>query len=215
MSERNDSQVDVENKSDNMKIRVLSLTSYLLPFATSIPPFWSGIMTLPFLFYLVGMIGNIGVVPTLLSTFDILAMFASLLLLLYCVIYLWRKKKGGQLVTTGPYRIVRHPQYLSITIFTLITTYQSIWVLMNTFGLGWLSIEGTWMLWIGMLIAYIVIASFEELHLQNVFGSSWDEYRKRVGFLLPFVKFKSRILEAIVCLIIPIIILYTMLFFLA
>jgi protein-S-isoprenylcysteine O-methyltransferase Ste14 len=208
VNESNDSHADIENKRDSLKLKILSATSYLLPFATSLPPFWGGIMTLPFLFYLIGLISNIGVVPSLLSTFDILAMLVSLLLLLYCVLYLWRNKKQGHLVTTGPYRFVRHPQYFSVTIFTLISSYQSIWILTHTFGMGWLSVEGTWVLWIAMLLAYVGIAWFEELHLHKVFGTEWDAYRNRVGFLLPFVRYKSRLVEAIICLIIPIVILY-------
>ena len=171
-------------------------------------------MTVPFLLYLIGLIGNVTVTPFPASIYNVILLFGSLLLILYCVIYLWIKKKGGKLVTSGPYRIVRHPQYFAVTIFTLITTYQSLWILINTFGIGWLSAEGTWMLWIGMLIAYIGIASYEELYLQNEFGSEWDNYRKRVGFLIPFVKFKSRLVEAFICLLIPIAILYVSLYLL-
>jgi len=169
-------------------------------------------MTVPFLLYLLGLIGSVTVTPFPASIYNVLLIFGALLLILYCVVYLWFMKKGGKLVTSGPYRIVRHPQYFAVTIFTLITTYQSLWILNHTFGIGWLSSEGTWMLWIGMLIAYIGIASYEELYLQNVFGSEWDEYRQRVGFLIPFVKFKSRLIEGIICLLIPIAFLYVSLF---
>lgn len=133
-------------------------------------------------------------------------------MIVYCVAYLWRRKGKVGLVTTGPYRLVRHPQYFSVTIFTFILTYESVWLLQHTLGFGWLSADETILLWIAMLIAYIGIACIEERHLSAVFGSEWAEYRNRVGFLIPFVHFKSRLAEIIICLIIPIIILYTRLF---
>jgi len=62
-----------------------------------------------------------------------------------------------------------------------------------------------------MLFAYVIIASIEELHLKEVYGSEWIDYRNRVGFLLPFVHSKSRIIEAIICIIMPILVLLVML----
>ncbi len=212
MGDSVNSEKSSESRFASIKIKILSYGSLLLPLASSMPPFWSGLMTVPFILYLLGLIGSVTVTPFPASIYNVMLIFGSLLLILYCVVYLWIKKKGGKLVTSGPYRIVRHPQYFAVTIFTLITTYQSLWILLHTFGIGWLSTEGTWMLWIGMLIAYIGIASYEELHLQNAFGSEWEEYRKRVGFLIPFVKFKSRMIEGVICLLIPIIVLYVSLY---
>ncbi|MCK4567527.1 MAG: hypothetical protein KAU48_09485 [Candidatus Thorarchaeota archaeon] len=212
MSDVSDSQTISESKRDQAKMGVLGITSYLLPLVSSIPPFWGGIMTLPFLFYLVGLIGNLQATIYPENVFNLAAILGSLILVIYCVTYLWRQKKQVGLVTTGPYRFVRHPQYFSVTIFTLILTYQSVWILQNTFGIGWLTVDQTILLWIAMLVAYVGIAWIEERHLSKLFGPSWEEYRNQVGFLIPNVHFKSRLLEAIVCLIIPIAILYTSLF---
>ncbi len=214
MSDVSDSQTTSESKRDQVKMGILGATSYLLPLASSIPPFWGGIMTLPFLFYLVGLIGNLQAAMYSIDVLNLAPICGSLILVIYCVTYLWRQKKQVGLVTTGPYRFVRHPQYFSVTIFTFIMTYQSVWILQNTFGIGWLTIDQTILLWIAMLLAYVGIAWIEELHLNKVFGSKWEEYRNQVGFLIPIVHFKSRLLEAIVCLIIPIAILYTSLFLL-
>jgi len=207
-----DTQVTGESKTEKVKIGILSATSYLLPLASSIPPFWSGIMTMPFLLYLIGMTGNWQIIAYPGDFFNLIAVFGSLLLIVYCVLYLWYKKRDAGLVTTGPYRLVRHPQYFSVTIFTFILTYQSVWILQHTFGIGWLSANQTILLWVGMLLAYIGIALVEERHLSIVFGPPWEKYRHQVGFLIPYVKFKSKVLEAIVCLVIPIIILYAALF---
>ena len=215
MSDVSDSQTMSESKRVQVKMSILGATSYLLPLASSIPPFWGGIMTLPFLLYLVGLIGNLQATMYLGDLLNLAAIFVPLILIIYCVTYLWRQKKQLGLVTTGPYRFVRHPQYFSVTIFTFILTYQSVWILQNTFGMGWLTIDQTILLWIAMLVAYVGIAWIEELHLNKVFGPKWEAYRNKVGFLIPIVHFKSRILEAIVCLIIPIAILYTSLFLFA
>ena len=212
VSEVSDSQINSESKQDQVKMGVLGATSYLLPLVSSIPPFWGGIMTLPFLFYLVGLIGNLQATMYPSDVLNLAAIFGSLTLFIYCVTYLWRRKKQAGLVTTGPYRFVRHPQYFSVTIFTFILTFQSVWILQHTFGMGWLTVDQTILLWIGMLVAYVGIAWIEELHLSKLFGSTWDAYQNQVGFLIPLVNFKSRQIEATVCLIIPIVILYTSLF---
>ncbi len=191
---------------------ILSATSYLLPLASSMPPFWGGLMTLPFLLYLIGMIGNWQAITFPDDVFNLIVIFGSLLLIAYCVVYLWQKKKDKKLVTTGPYRFVRHPQYFSVTIFTFILTFQSVWILQHTLGIGWLSIEETILLWIATLLAYIGIALVEEHHLNSIFGPAWQEYRSQVGFLIPFVRFNSKVLESIVSLFIPVILLYASLF---
>jgi len=209
VSDVSDSQTISESKRDQAKMGVLGATSYLLPLVSSIPPFWGGIMTLPFLFYLVGLIGNLQATIYPENVFNLAAIFGSLILFIYCVTYLWRRKRQAGLVTTGPYRFVRHPQYFSVTIFTFILTFQSVWILQNTFGIGWLTVDQTILLWIAMLVAYVGIAWIEELHLSKLFGPTWDAYQNQVGFLIPLVNFKSRLIEAILCLIIPIVILYT------
>jgi len=206
---------EYKNPIEQLKIRVIGAIGLLLPFLASIPPItaWGALMTVPFLMYIILILTNPG--ATALYPADIInvvSFLLALLLLAYSVGYLWTKKSAG-LVTTGPYRYVRHPQYFSIIVFTTIITYQSVWILQNTFGIGWLSIEQTITLWVAMLIAYAIIASIEELHLNEVYGSEWIEYRNRVGFLLPFVRFKSRIVESIICIILPILVLLALLSF--
>lgn len=62
VSNATEPQVASENKREQLKMKILSATSFLLPLASSIPPFWGGIMTLPFLFYLIGLLGNLEVI---------------------------------------------------------------------------------------------------------------------------------------------------------
>jgi protein-S-isoprenylcysteine O-methyltransferase Ste14 len=186
---------------------------------SSLPPLaaWGGLMTVPFIVYLLLMFGNISVAPpplpdyTRLENLVILSVAGfGLVLLLYSVIHLWKTKPGG-LVTSGPYRLVRHPQYFALIIFTTMMTYQSVWILRNTFGMGWLTADETLLLWYATLVAYVVIAWIEESHLKKKFGDDWNDYGQRVGFLIPFVRFRSYLVEGIICLAIPIVIMHILL----
>jgi protein-S-isoprenylcysteine O-methyltransferase Ste14 len=195
------------------------LAGYLLPLVASLPPLgaWSGLMTVPFIVYLMMMFGNISVAPpplpdyTRLENLVILSTAGfGLVLLLYSVIHLWREKSDG-LVTSGPYRLVRHPQYFALIIFTTMMTFQSVWILRNTFGVGWLTADQTLILWYLMLVAYAAIAWIEESHLLKTFGNEWSKYRSKKGFLIPLVRFRSFIVEAVLSIAIPIAIMHILL----
>jgi protein-S-isoprenylcysteine O-methyltransferase Ste14 len=201
-------------------MKITSTIGYLLPLMASLPPLgaWSGLMTVPFIIYLMMMFGNASTAPLPLPDLTrvgtllvVITACLGLLLLLYSVVHLWREKSKG-LVTSGPYRLCRHPQYFSLIIFTLIMTYQSVWILQHTFGMGWLTANETKILWILMLSLYVVIAWAEEMHLEKQFGDQWTEYRRRKGFLFPFIQLKSYILEALVAIIVPVAILEGLLY---
>jgi protein-S-isoprenylcysteine O-methyltransferase Ste14 len=211
---------DNSTRFESLKIKVASTIGYLLPFMASLPPLaaWSGLMTVPFIIYLLMMFGNASTAPPPLpdltrvgTLFVVATAWLGFLLLLYSIVHLWREKSKG-LVANGPYRLCRHPQYFSLIIFTLIMTYQSVWILQNTWGMGWLTANETRILWVLMLGAYVVIAWAEEMHLEKQFGEQWKEYRDKVGFLLPFIPLKSYIHEALVAIIIPVAILEGLLY---
>ena len=216
------SKISTENKSriENLKLKITSAIGYLLPFIASLPPLaaWGGLMTVPFIIYLLMMFGNLTTTPPPLpdltrpgTLFVVTCAGLGLILLLYSIAYLWKEKSKG-LVVTGPYRICRHPQYFSLIVFTTIMTYQSVWTLQNTFGIGWLTANETRLLWILILVVYVVIAWAEEMHLEKQFGDQWTEYRRRKGFLFPFIPLKSYILEALVAIKIPVAILEGLLY---
>ena len=197
------------NRVERLKMRLVSIAGYLLPLLASFPPIfgWAGLMTLPLVLFLIAMAGRIPELPVSIpylffggSPVDILLMLGGFLLLLYSVLYLWRKKPSG-LVSGGPYRFVRHPQYLGLILLTAAMTSRSIWVLSHTFGMGWLSIQNTLYLWCGMLVAYVVLALIEELHLAKTYDVSWNDYRGRVGFLLPFIRHRRRLVETAIPLV--------------
>ena len=94
----------------------------------------------------------------------------------------WHLKKGifggiepenELLIKTGPYKYLRHPVYLGMTIamFGLPIAFES---------------------WMGMLAVLIIFlpteiyrAKLEEKALSKKFGKEWDEYKKNSGFLFP------------------------------
>ena len=211
----------MEDKSllERIKSRLTGIIGYLLPLVASFPPLaaWGGLMTVPFIAYLLMMFGNISTAPPTLPDYsrmeNIVILSVSILglvLLVYSVIHLRREKTIG-LVSSGPYRLVRHPQYFSLIVFTTMMTFQSVWILRNTFGVGWLTANETLILWYTMLIAYVVIAWIEESHLSKTFGDDCAGYRRRVGFLIPFVRFRSILVEGLLSIAIPIAILHLLL----
>lgn len=83
-------------------------------------------------------------------------------------------KEGHQLIRSGPYAIVRHPIYSGFMLATLGTAIAF----------------GDW----SGLVAFVLIvgawgykATLEENALIEKFGSEYEEYRRRVKQLVPFV----------------------------
>lgn len=86
-----------------------------------------------------------------------------------------RIMKGQSLITSGPYRVIRHPIY---TAFILI--------LGST-----LLVSSNWLIglcWAGMTILEVVSRiSFEEALMLEYFGDQYREYMKKTGRLFPKV----------------------------
>ena len=82
-------------------------------------------------------------------------------------------KEGHELVTTGPYRLVRHPIYTGILTAVLGSTLVA---------------GGFW------LVLFLVAASFfvysaktEERLMMQQFPETYPDYKKRTHALIPFV----------------------------
>lgn len=79
------------------------------------------------------------------------------------------------LVQDGPYRFVRHPVYLGVTVALAGVTIAT---------RSWPGLVGALLLF---LPSEIYRAGLEEKALVRKFGSKWEDYAARTGFFLPFV----------------------------
>ncbi len=82
-----------------------------------------------------------------------------------------RLRAGHQLVSRGPFAIVRHPMYLAVVLS----------------GIGALLIYRTWatLFFATNMLGLIVRARREERTLEAEFGDEWREYARRVPAILP------------------------------
>jgi protein-S-isoprenylcysteine O-methyltransferase Ste14 len=126
----------------------------------------------------------------------------GILLIVYSRIYIQTRKRED-LVTSGPYGLVRHPQYLGMILTTLGFTSWSIWWLRNTFGIGFLNPSQTILLFFFELFAYIFLANIEERYLVENYGESYLDYRAHVPFFIPVLQTGNKIQETVITVMIP------------
>jgi protein-S-isoprenylcysteine O-methyltransferase Ste14 len=118
-----------------------------------------------------------------------------------------KRKKNRGLVTSGPYRFIRHPQYLGMILVMLASTSWSVWILTNTFGMGFLTPTQTIGVWVFALLAYIVLAYLEEQTLSRQFGVVYTSYQRQTPFLIPFIKPQKKEITLLGSILIPILLL--------
>jgi protein-S-isoprenylcysteine O-methyltransferase Ste14 len=83
----------------------------------------------------------------------------------------WEMQEDHKLVTSGPYRYVRHPSYLAYFILF--------------FGLFFLLLNPVALVPLVAIPGYVRITIYEEQLLVARFGSEYVEYQKRTGRFLP------------------------------
>jgi len=101
------------------------------------------------------------------------------LLFVYVLLYLRSgffgetEPKLDFLITEGPYRFCRHPQYLSfvIMIFGFDLMFRSIVAIVFTAAIS--------------IPSVVYRAKVEDRLLRRRFGEEWESYAEKVGFLLP------------------------------
>ena len=83
-------------------------------------------------------------------------------------------KKNHELITKGPFKIIRHPQYLCQILLDLGATAA-------TFGyiVGFLALVE--------IPIYIMRASMEDKLLAKYFAEKFSDYKKKSGFMIPFI----------------------------
>lgn len=201
------------NPHERTRSGLCRIVGYLVPLVQSVPV-WTGLMTLPFAGYLLVLVANLPqslphAVSELFTPVPILEkglIFAGLAMLVYSALYLLRHQRAG-LLTSGPYGWVRHPQYLGMILSTLGFTSWSVWILTSTFGIGFLTPSQTIGVWLLELFAYVAIASIEEQELHRRFGQSFERYKRRVPFLIPFLKTPNERVNLLLSIVLPALVL--------
>jgi protein-S-isoprenylcysteine O-methyltransferase Ste14 len=133
-----------------------------------------GSLVLPFL--VVGVVANVlwpsffsvGGPSEALRLFSIAMLIPGVVLWIWSVVLILTKVPRGELITSGPYALVKHPLYTSVALLVL----PSVGFLLNT--------------WLGALIGAVLYigsrryAPAEERALAETFGAEWDMYCSRV-----------------------------------
>lgn len=175
---------------------IFNLTSILIPILQYVPcaSIWYGIMSIPLISYLFIFFQY----PDMFQ-YDLQFFFGyegtsiaclGLVLYLYCLIFHLRHRK--QLMKTGPYKIVRHPQYLAFILMTLGLTlicFQTSPVI----GFDLSDLDPSlfiFYIWLGEVLAYIVLGKIEDLALKAKYRDEFIEYSYKVPFIIPFLKLK-------------------------
>jgi len=83
-------------------------------------------------------------------------------------------KKNHELITKGPFKIIRHPQYLCQILLDIGATAATLSYIVGGFALIEIPI-------------YIMRASMEDKLLSKHFAEKFSEYKKKSGFMIPFI----------------------------
>ena len=189
-----------ENKRKLVSIST-SVTSFLIPIFQYVPctAIWFGIMSVPLISYLVWFFQYPNILlydlRFLIGAQGFYVVLFGLILFIFSLIY--QLTHRGQLITKGPYRIMRHPQYLAFIIMTLGMTV----VAFQTSPIFEISVPYEnrfsilFLIWVVEVLAYILLGKIEEVALKAKYGDEFLEYRNKVAFIIPFLKLPAKQLD--------------------
>lgn len=132
------------------------------------------LLTLPFL--VIGLVLNIlrpslfsvGGPPVAIKVLSILILIPGVTIWLWSVVLILTRVPRQELITGGPYALVKHPLYTGVALLVL----PWLGLLLNT----WLGV----VVGIVLYIAARMYAPEEERTLSRAFGAAWDEYSHSV-----------------------------------
>jgi protein-S-isoprenylcysteine O-methyltransferase Ste14 len=168
-----------------------SISSILIPFFQYVPvtAVWFGIMSVPVIAYIFLLFQN----PNILI-YDILFLLRSpgtyialfgFTFFIYSLVFQLTHRK--QLIHKGPYKIIRHPQYVAFIIMTfgmtLVAFQTSPIFYFPIFDINAYSM--ILMIWVIEVLVYIFLAKIEDFALRNKFGKEFIDYQNYVGFMIP------------------------------
>lgn len=104
-----------------------------------------------------------------------LLIIGSAIFLLAFTAWITNLGRGGDLLTSGIYGLVRHPQYLGLILLTLGITIRSLRPI-------------SFIAWVILLFGYLILASLEERDLLKNYGQRYMEYSRRTSFMIPFLR---------------------------
>ena len=95
----------------------------------------------------------------------------------FLIVFGWRRIYGakGQLVTTGIYGHVRHPQYLGFLLITL--GMNVLWITISTL-----------LLWPILAVLYYRLAKEEDKKMEDTFGEEYRKYKHMVPMFIPRIR---------------------------
>jgi protein-S-isoprenylcysteine O-methyltransferase Ste14 len=133
-----------------------------------------GLFALPFLVVGLGLnilfpsFFSVGGPATVLKMISIILLIPGLTIWIWSVVLILKKIPKKELITNGPYSLVKHPLYAGVALLVLP------WVgfLLNT----WLGVLIGTVLYIGSRL----FSSQEEEILAKAFGPAWEEYNQKV-----------------------------------
>ena len=184
----------VKNKLSSIST---SISSVLIIFLQYVPctGIWFGIMSVPLVAYISFFFSDpyilIGDIQFLTGSYGFYIVLFGFIFFIYTVVYQLTHRK--QLMRTGPYRYVRHPQYLAFIIMTLGMTLVAFQT-SPIFEFPLYNVDGhtiLFLIWIGEVLAYLLLGKIEEIALKAKYGDKFLEYRNRVAFMVPFLKIQG------------------------
>ena len=133
-----------------------------------------GLFTLPFA--VVGVTANVlwpslfdvGGPPPVLRAVSIVVATVGIAIWIWSAVLIVKKVPRGELITSGPYAVMKHPLYTAVGLLVLP------WI-------GFLA--DTWLGAVLGVVLYIgsrIYAPAEEAFLSRTFGARWESYRTRV-----------------------------------